>query len=232
MREVPGKPERFDDKTQVWVTIARPFAVGQFAVTFDERDACTADGGCVGYNQSDDDWTRGRRPVIHVSWDDAQYVTRAGTTTPFRWGPPITSNQANYDGRALYNGGRKGEYRQLTVPVDSFSPNPWGLYNVHGDVWEWTKDCGNESNNGNQETTLQEQLVGVFAESSAAVPGTTIRGTSARPTGSGSSPSAGATMTASASRGRSHPKALDLTASVGMISPASRTSEINSKSKR
>lgn len=67
---------------------------------------------------------------------EREYVTRAGTTTPFWWGSTITPKQANYRGNQ-------------TVPVDSFAPNPWGLYNVHGNVWEWTEDCWNESNSGN-----------------------------------------------------------------------------------
>jgi formylglycine-generating enzyme required for sulfatase activity len=70
-------------------------------------------------------------------------VTRAGTTTPSWWGSSITPKQANYDGRTdpYEGGGSKGEYRQRTVPIDSFEPNPWGLYNVLGNVWEWTEDC-------------------------------------------------------------------------------------------
>jgi formylglycine-generating enzyme required for sulfatase activity len=78
-------------------------------------------------------------------------VTRAGTTTPFWWGSSITPKQANYDGSAepYKGGGSKGEYRKKTVPVDSFSSNPWGLHNVHGNAWEWTQDCRNESNSGN-----------------------------------------------------------------------------------
>jgi formylglycine-generating enzyme required for sulfatase activity len=104
--------------------------------------------------------------VINVNWSDAkayaawlsrktgksyrlfseverEYVTRAGTTTPFWWGSSITPNQANYDGSAepYKGGGSKGEYLRLTVPVDGFAPNPWGFYNVHGNVWEWTEDC-------------------------------------------------------------------------------------------
>jgi formylglycine-generating enzyme required for sulfatase activity len=102
--------------------------------------------------------------VINVSWNDAkeyvawlsaktgkayrllseaerEYVTRAGTLSPFWWGPSVTSRQANYDGNHTYGGGSKGEYRQRTVAVDSFEANPWGLYNVHGNVWEWTEDC-------------------------------------------------------------------------------------------
>jgi formylglycine-generating enzyme required for sulfatase activity len=71
--------------------------------------------------------------------------------TPFWWGSSITPEQANYDASAdpYKGGGRKGEYRKQTVPVDSFLPNPWGLYNVHGNVWEWTQDCENDSNSGN-----------------------------------------------------------------------------------
>src|SRR5262249_55709453 len=57
-----------------------------------------------------------------------------------------------YDGNSInstYAGGSKGENRKRTVPVGSFEPNPWGLYNVHGNVWEWSEDCWNNSNNGN-----------------------------------------------------------------------------------
>ena len=77
-------------------------------------------------------------------------MTRAGTTTPFWWGSAITPEQANYDGSAdpYKSGGAEGEYRQRTVPVDSFEPNPWGLYQVHGNVWDWPEDCLNSSNTG------------------------------------------------------------------------------------
>ena len=60
----------------------------------------------------------------------------------------ISPSQANYAGNYTYGGGPKGEYRQKTVPVDSFAPNPWGLYNVHGNVQEWVQDCRNDSYNG------------------------------------------------------------------------------------
>jgi formylglycine-generating enzyme required for sulfatase activity len=170
MGSPPDEPERDDDEVQVRVTIARPFAVGKFAVSFAGWDACVADGDC----DKRGDGSRGRHPVINVSWNDAkvyidwlnaktgktyrllseaerEYVTRAGTTTPFWWGPAITPKQANYDGSAepYKGGGTKGEYRRQTVPVDSFEANPWGLFNVHGNVWEWTEDCWNDSNQGN-----------------------------------------------------------------------------------
>jgi hypothetical protein len=134
------------------VQIAKPFVVGRFAVTFAEWDACAADGGCGRYRPSDEGWGRDDRPVINVSWNNAkayvawlsmkngksyrllseaerEYVTRAGTTTPFWWGSTITAEQANY---AVYAGGIQGEWRQKTLPVKSFKPNDWGLYQVHG----------------------------------------------------------------------------------------------------
>jgi formylglycine-generating enzyme required for sulfatase activity len=154
------------EKPQHEVTIGKPFAAGRFAVTFAEWDACMADGGCNGYKPRDNGWGRDDRPVIHVTWSNAkayvawlskrtgkeyrllseaerEYVTRAGTQTPFWWGTSITPEQANYDGSAepYKGGGWKGEYRHQTVPVKSFAPNPWGLYQVHGNVWEWVEDC-------------------------------------------------------------------------------------------
>jgi formylglycine-generating enzyme required for sulfatase activity len=153
------------------VTIGRPFAVGKFEVTFAEWDACLAEGGCS-HRPDDNGWGRGKRPVMRVSWDDItqqylpwlsrktgktyrllteaewEYVARAGTTTPFWWGASISPSQANYEGNFTYGGGPKGEYRAKTLPVGSFAPNPWGLYNVHGNVWEWVQDCWNDSYNG------------------------------------------------------------------------------------
>ena len=152
------------------MTIPKPFAVGKFAVTFAEWDACAADGGCGGNKPSDQGWGRGDRPVINVNWNEAkdyidwlskktgkeyrllseaerEYVARAGSTTPFWWGRSITPALANYNGTAepYKGGGSKGEYRGKTLPVKSFKPNPWGLYQVHGNVWEWVEDCWNEN---------------------------------------------------------------------------------------
>jgi formylglycine-generating enzyme required for sulfatase activity len=162
-----NEPDRSSSEAQVRVMISAPFAVGRFAVTFDEWDACAADGGCNGYKPLDQGWGRGKHPVINVNWDDAEvyaawvsrktsktyrllseaereYVTRAGATTPYWWGSSITPRQANYNVSFTYG----TQYRR-TVPVDSFLANPWGLYNVHGNVWEWTEDCWNDNNTGN-----------------------------------------------------------------------------------
>ena len=165
---------RYSDEAQEPISIGAAFAVGRFAVTFDEWDACVADGACNGYKPGDEGWGQGMHPVINVNWIDAkmyasawfsrktgksyrllseaerEYVTWVGTTTPFWWGSSISPAEANYNGSAEpYKGfGSKREYRRHTVPVDSFQPNPWGLYNVHGNVWEWTEDCWNDSNRG------------------------------------------------------------------------------------
>jgi formylglycine-generating enzyme required for sulfatase activity len=153
-----------DEGPQHKVTFAKPFAVSVFALTFDEWDACVADGGCDSYRPPDQGWGRGRQPVINVSWDDAkayvawlsrttgkryhllseaerEYVTRAGTTTPFWWGDSISTNQANYNGNYTYGTGVRGVYRARTVVVDFFDPNSWGLFQVHGNVGEWVEDC-------------------------------------------------------------------------------------------
>jgi formylglycine-generating enzyme required for sulfatase activity len=146
------------------VTFARPFAAGKYAVTFEEWDACVDAGGCNGYRPSDEGRPRGRHPVVNVSWEDAQayaawlskstgktyrllseaereYVTRAGTTTPFWWGASISTKQANYDGTVTYGDGEKGEYRQRSLPVDAFAANAFGLHQVHGNIQEWVADC-------------------------------------------------------------------------------------------
>jgi formylglycine-generating enzyme required for sulfatase activity len=162
------------------VVIPRPFAVGRCALTFAEWDAAVTDGGCDGYLPQDEDWGRGDRPVVNVTWDDAQayvewlrqktgksyrllsdaeweYAARAGTTTPFWQGASITPEQANYDNDFIYGGSPKGyvhvgddsqNNKKKTTPVKSFQPNPWGLYQVHGNVWEWCEDCWNDNYEG------------------------------------------------------------------------------------
>ncbi len=103
-------------------------------------------------------------PVVGVIWDDAiayaswltrrtgkpyrlpseaewEYTARAGTTTAFWWGDTISPDAANYNGNYAYGpGGRTGVYRAGTVSVEAFDPNPWGLYHMHGNAWEWCVD--------------------------------------------------------------------------------------------
>ena len=145
-----------DEKPAHEVVIAKPFAVGKFEVTFDEFDACVADGGCLKHPQpSDAGWGRGRHPVIAMPWiwvdgylewlsqktgkhyrllteAEWEYAARAGTTTKYAFGDTITHDQANF------STGKRGGH---TVEVGSYPPNAWGLYDMHGNVWEWVEDC-------------------------------------------------------------------------------------------
>ncbi|HTI66551.1 MAG TPA: formylglycine-generating enzyme family protein [Caulobacteraceae bacterium] len=161
-----SEPNRISTEVQYGVTIAYPFAVGRFDVTFDEWNACVRDGGCGGYKPDDRGWGRGKRPVINVSWDDAQayvawlsrkaghvyrllsqteweYAARAGTTTPFFFGDAISPSLANHDGSYGYpnNTPVGGLRRGKTTPVGAFKPNGFGLYDMAGNVWQWTQDC-------------------------------------------------------------------------------------------
>ena len=153
---------------QFRITVARPFAIGRQAVSFAEWDACVSGGGCNGYRPEDGGWGRGQQPVINVNWDDAQsylkwlstktghtyrlpseaereYVTRAGTSTKYWWGSQFAPENGNVEIPTPLNRNNlasttvSAAYRPLSV--DSFAANRWGLFNVHGNVWEWTLDC-------------------------------------------------------------------------------------------
>ncbi len=159
----PGRSS--DEGPRHRVTIARQFAVGRFEVTFDEWDACVAAGGCNGYKPSDEGWGRGRRPVINVSRDDAQayaawlskktgepyrllseseyeYATRAGTQTAYPWGNAVGTNNAN-----CHACGSQWDAKQ-TAPVGSFGANRFDLYDMVGNVREWTEDCYHNNYSG------------------------------------------------------------------------------------
>lgn len=162
-----------DERPQHNVTFASAFAVGRFAVTFDQWDACVAAGPCH-YRPSDQGWGRAGRPVINILWDEAkeyvwwlshitgksyrlmseaerEYVTRAGTKTAFWWGGSFVPARANYNrnssdplGPTTFDA-RQPIVVPRTMPVHSGTPNPWGLYHVHGNVYDWVEDCWNDS---------------------------------------------------------------------------------------
>jgi formylglycine-generating enzyme required for sulfatase activity len=148
------------------VTLARPFAVGRFTISFDEWDACLAAGGCEG-NEGDDKFGRGRMPAQGISFDAAksylawlsrkvgrtyrlpseserEYFTRAGTTTAFWFGDIISSMNASYTAGTPYGHGPRGVDAKGPAVVDSYAPNPFGIYQVNGNVMEWTEDCFNK----------------------------------------------------------------------------------------
>jgi formylglycine-generating enzyme len=145
---------RVSDETQHQVTLSA-FKMSKYEVTFEQYDLfCEATGR---EKPSDEGRGRGNCPVINVSWNDAnafaqwmgcrlpteaewEYACRAGTTTPFNTGNNITTAQANYYGKYPYNNNAKGEYREKTLPVGSFAANRYGLFDMHGNVWEWSSD--------------------------------------------------------------------------------------------
>jgi formylglycine-generating enzyme required for sulfatase activity len=147
------------------VTIAKPFAVSKYELTFADWDACVAGGGCFSFSHwlpiSDEGWGRGQQPMMKVNWNDAQayvtwlsqvtgktyrllseaeyeYATRAGTTTRYPWGDDIKLN-----GQAMANcTGCDSQWDgQRAAPVGSFPANKFGLYDMVGNVMEWVQDC-------------------------------------------------------------------------------------------
>jgi len=172
MGSPPSEPERNDDEGPQHQVQVPAFELGKYEVTFDQWDACVSAGGCT-HRPEDQGWGRGTRPVINISWDDAQgyvkwlntqtgkqyrlpseaeweYAARAGTTTPFSTGNCITTAQANYDGNIDYAGcgAKTGVYLQKTQPVGSYPANRWGLYDMHGNAWEWVQDSSHTNYQG------------------------------------------------------------------------------------
>jgi formylglycine-generating enzyme required for sulfatase activity len=153
-----------DEKPPHNVTINYEFYMGKYEVTIGEWRKVMGDipadlkGNDLKFRESE------YQPVVGVSWDDAkefikklnakndgytyrlpseaewEYAARAGTKTEFAFGDSLSSNQANFDGNYPFGNGAKGKYLEKTVEVGSYQPNAWGLYDMHGNVWEWVED--------------------------------------------------------------------------------------------
>jgi len=157
-----SEPERNADReVRHQVTLGKGFWLGDTACTQALWKAVMGNNPAI-FKDSE------INPVEEVSWDDTQeffqtlnsmvsglnarlpteaqweYACRAGTHTPFSFGDNITPEQVNYYGNYPYANGKKGLYRQKTVPVKSLPANPWGLYEMHGNVWEWCQDAWQE----------------------------------------------------------------------------------------
>jgi formylglycine-generating enzyme required for sulfatase activity len=167
-----AKPMNGTDEKLHKVTINYSFAVGKYDVTFAQWDACVADGFCGGYRPSDEGYGRGNRPVINVSWNDAQayvswltrktrkkyrllseaeweYVARAGSNTTYYWGNVASHDFANYGSDKCCSGLAFGRDRWVnTSPVGSFPPNKFGLFDMSGNVIQWVEDCWHEGYKG------------------------------------------------------------------------------------
>ena len=151
------------EKPQHSVTV-KPFFMGKFPVTQAQWRAVANLSEIERSLEADPSNFKGdKRPVEGVSWDEAvefckrlsrktgreyrlpseaewEYAIRAGTNTSFHFGETITSELANYPGSFTYADEPEGEYRKKTTDVGSFPPNAFGLYDMHGNVWEWCAD--------------------------------------------------------------------------------------------
>ena len=152
--------ERGNDESPQHLVTIRPFLLGKYPVTQTQWQAV------MGNNPSrfiDRNLGNSNKPVERVSWFDClefcqkiselvgrqfrlptesewEYACRGKTSTPFHYGATITTNFANYNGEYAYGSGKEGEYRHQTTDVGSFSPNCFGLYDMHGNVAEWCTD--------------------------------------------------------------------------------------------
>jgi formylglycine-generating enzyme required for sulfatase activity len=157
MGSPPDEPERWDNERQHEVVLTQGFWLADTACTQGLWRAVMSNNPS---RFTGDD----NLPVDSVSWDDCmefisrinrlipgidlrlpteaqwEYACRAGTLTPFSFGPQITTDQVNFDGNYPFHGGMKGEYRQKTVVVKSLPGNNWGLFEMHGNLWERCSD--------------------------------------------------------------------------------------------
>jgi formylglycine-generating enzyme required for sulfatase activity len=170
-----NETERYDDESPQHEVTVPPFFMGKYPVTQAQwRAVATLPQVNRELNPDPSRFKGDNLPVERISWYEAvefcdrlskytgqhyrlpseaewEYACRAGTTTPFHFGETITSDLANYNAEYSYGDAPKGQYRQKTTPVGSFEvANAFGLYNMHGNVWEWCADHWHNNYKGAQ----------------------------------------------------------------------------------
>lgn len=159
-----GSEQDSSDETPVHKVHVAAFSLSKTEVTFELYDLCVASSSCY-YVPPDEGWGRGLRPVINLSYQDIsqqflpwlngltgrtyrlpteaewEYAARAGTSTEYAWGPNASCEQARFDGGAASPCWAKEGKNRGSLPVQSFKANGFGLFDMHGNVWEWVEDC-------------------------------------------------------------------------------------------
>jgi formylglycine-generating enzyme required for sulfatase activity/serine/threonine protein kinase len=165
MGSPPGEEQRYPEETPHRVTLTKGFHLGAHLVTQRQWEQVMGKDTNKSRFMGKDDEEKGRLPMDNVSWNDCQefcrklgalegrryrlpteaeweYASRSGTETAFWWGDGITTEQANYDGDFTYGkDGKEGKSWHKTTPVNCFRASPWGLHDMHGNLWQWCEDA-------------------------------------------------------------------------------------------
>ena len=157
-----------DEPAPATVHIAKPFALGLYAVTVAEWRACVHDKACSALPSWAKENPNPLIPATHISYQDAQsflawlsvqsgrpyrlptdaeweYAARASAGSAFSWGDDISPSQANYDHTESYRKSQTAPYRGYPEAVNGYPPNGFGLYQMEGNVWQWTDGCADRS---------------------------------------------------------------------------------------